>query len=259
MQIQSRESISGIDLSGIYNLIGERGEHMAQEYQSAEQSMEGFNSFLLECLPMASRKKLLEHVVFRTVPANKYIFEEGQPADYICILLSGRVKLSRIDPGGRENIVMILSEKDTIWESLFLYGGVFPYSAITMTDTRIGKIYRDQFIHILDNQEASLQIITLLSRKLHDANQRNIILATQDPLSRLAGFLLYTAERTEQKELYLRLEEIAATIGLRMETVSRKLKILQEKGLVRRTGNGRLELLEEAALREIFQQGNDET
>lgn len=233
---------------------------MDQNYlPSTEQTMEGFNSFLLECLPLESRKKLLKDVVFRTVPANKYIFEEGQSADYICIILSGRVKLSRMDGDGRESIVMWLSEKDTIWESLFLYGGVFPYSAITLTDTRVGKIYRDHFVHILDNSEASLQIITLLSQKLHDANQRNIILSTPDPLSRIAGFLLYSAERTKDGELHLRLEDIAATIGLRMETVSRKLKTLQQQGFIRRTGNGRLRLEDETSLREIFQQSGTNT
>jgi len=219
---------------------------------SAAGGMEGFNSFLLECLPIESRKKLLQDVVFRTVPANKYIFEEGQSADYICVILSGRVKLSHVDSDGRESVVMFLSEKDTIWESLFLYGGVFPYSAITLTDTRVGKIYREHFIHILDNPEAALKVVTLLSRKLHDANERNMILATQDPLSRIAGFLLYTSDRSEKKELRLRLDDIAAANGLRMETVSRKLKELQSSGLVRRTGNGKLEILDEASLREVF-------
>lgn len=217
-----------------------------------ERGMGGFGSFLLEYLPEESRQKLLEGVVFRTVPKNKFIFEEGQSADYICVILSGRVKLSRFDAEGRESIVMILSEHDTIWESLFLYGGVFPYSAVTMTDVRVGKIYLRNFYHILDNREAALQIVTLLSRKLHDANERNLILSTQDPLSRIAGFLLYSAERSEDGELKLRLEDIAAANGLRMETVSRKLKLLREAGIVRRSGNGKLRILRESALREIF-------
>ena len=37
-----------------------------------------------------------------------------------------------------------------------------------------------------------------------------------------------------------------------METVSRKLKLLREAGIVRRSGNGKLRILRESALREIF-------
>ena len=206
--------------------------------QPEEEGMNTFRHYLLERLPETSREQLLQGVVFTTVPANRYIFQEGQPADFICILLKGRVKLSHIDPEGRENIIMLLSENDTIWESLFLYEQSFPYSAVTMTETRVGKIYRENFSHILDNPQAAMEIIRMLSRKLHDANERNQILATQDPEARVAGFLLYHRERSASDELFLQLEEIAGSVGLRPETVSRKIGMLSDKQLIAREGKG---------------------
>ena len=150
--------------------------------------MSRLRNFLLDNLPLESRKKLLENVVYTTIPANKYIFQEGQEADYICVIQRGKVKLSHVDANGRESIIMLLSENDTIWESLVLYEGKFPYSAVTMTETRLCRIYRENFIHILDNPHAALEIVTMLSRKLHDANARSQLLATQDPGARVAGF-----------------------------------------------------------------------
>lgn len=218
----------------------------------ARREIWAFRPFLIDSLPAASAEKLLKDVVFTTIPKNKYIFEEGQPADYVCIIRKGQVKLSHIDSDGRESIVMLLSERDTIWESMFLYNGTFPYSAVSMTDVQLCRIYKDNFYHILDNPEAALQIITLLSGKLHDANQRNLILAKQEPMARIAGFLMYTDERTDGEVLSLRLEDIASSVSLRTETVSRKLGILQNEGIVERVGNGRLIIKDAAALRKLF-------
>lgn len=214
--------------------------------------MSRIRNYLLENLPEESRKKLLENVTFTTIPANKYIFREGEVADHICILQKGKVKLSHVDAEGRESILMLLSENDTIWESLFLYEGKFPYSAVTLTETRLCRIYRENFIHILDNPQAALEIVTMLSRKLHDANARNQLLATQDPLARVAGFLLYHMDRSTDDVLRYNLEDIAASIVLRPETVSRKLGALQARGLIHREGRGKLRVLDAPGLNRVF-------
>ncbi len=212
-----------------------------------------FRDFLLENLPEESRQKLLENVSFTTYPAGRYVFREGEPADHIVVITQGMVKLFHTDADGHENIVMLLSENDTIWENLFLYEGTFPYSAITLTKTRLCRIYRENFLHILDNPAASLQIVSMLSRKLHDANQRVQVLSTQDPSARIAGFLLMLLERHPDGLLVLRLEDIASSIGLRMETISRKLGQMQTEGLVQREGKGRLRIKNAEALRRIYQ------
>ena len=120
----------------------------------------------------------------------------------------------------------------------------------------VGKIYRENFNHILDNPQAAMEIITMLSRKLHDANERNQILATQDPEARVAGFLLYHRERGTSAELLLQLGEIAGSVGLQPETVSRKLRLLSDKNLIRREGKGKIRILRPDGLRQIFR-GND--
>ncbi len=210
--------------------------------------------FLLDSLPQAAREKLLKDVVFTTLPAERYVFHEGDPADFICIIRTGQVKLSRMDSQGRENIVMFLSENETIWESLFLYEGRFPYSAITMTKTQLCQIYRENFLQILDDPQASLQIISMLSRKLHDANERSLLLSTKEPYARVAGFLLYHLERTGSPLIQFHLEEIASSIDLRSETVSRKLGELASKHLVQREGRGKIRILDSKELRRIFRE-----
>ena len=52
--------------------------------------MSRLRNFLLDNLPLESRRKLLENVVYITIPANKYIFREGQDANYICVIQRGK-------------------------------------------------------------------------------------------------------------------------------------------------------------------------
>ena len=211
--------------------------------------------FLFECLPEAAQRQLKDAAQARRVPKGATIFHEGEPADFICIVRRGRVKLSHVDWEGRERILMILEDGDTIWESLFLERGTFPYSAIALTDALFLRIDRARFARILDDPKVSLGVITMLSRKLHDANSRNLILSTKAPAARLAGFLLYQQERSREDALCLRLSDIASSVGMREETVSRHLAEFRREGLLERLGHGKIRLLRLEALEERFRAG----
>ena len=217
-----------------------------------------YRDFLLECLSSEERRQLLLSADMRRVFRGEAIFHEGEAADFICIVRRGRVKLSHFDWEGRERILMILEEGDTIWESMFLERGTFPYSAIALTDTLALRITRERFAQILQNSTVSMGVITMLSRKLHAANRRNLILSTKDPSARLAGFLLYQRERSRSDTLSLRLSDIASSVGMREETVSRRLAEFRREGLVERLGNGKILLLTLEALEERFRAGEGE-
>ena len=201
-----------------------------------------------------ARERLLEDARELTLSAGEYIFREGEKAGDIYIIEAGQVKLSHIDAEGRENTLMFLSGSDTIWENLFLYQGTFPFSAITMTKTKLYRVSRERILEILDEPQVAMQIIAMLSKKLHDANERAQILATKDPLARLARFFLYHLERGGEPLLLFHLEEIASSISLRIETVSRKMTELQKMELVRRTGHGKILIINPEGLKNLCQE-----
>lgn len=208
---------------------------------------------LIRDLPAEMQEILVSRMKFEDLKRGQFIFNEGEVADYIVIIRTGQVKLCNFDGDGRENIIMILSDEDTIWESMFLENSRFPYSAVCLTKVNICKIYREDFDRVVKNSDAAMRVILLLSRKLHDANERNMLLSTKDPIARLAGFLLYRRDRSIGDIIDLRLEDIAASISLRVETVSRKLGEMQDNGYIERLGYGKLKILDYAGLRELYQ------
>ncbi|MCR4904159.1 MAG: Crp/Fnr family transcriptional regulator [Butyrivibrio sp.] len=211
---------------------------------------------LLREMPEELQQYMESRVEVVNLSKNDYVFREGEDAEYISIILDGQVKLSRFDAEGRENIIMILYSHDTIWESMFLENSTFPYSAVALTDVTFCKIYNNDFSRVLKNPNAAMRIVLLLSRKLHDANVRNVLLATRDPKARVAGFLLYRRDRSSDNVIELRLEDIAASIGLRLETVSRKLGELQDDMIIERAGRGKLKIVDYDGLREIYESNN---
>ena len=195
---------------------------------------------------------LMGHSVHETPKKSSYLFREGEPAESIFIIKKGRIKLCRFDSIGREQIVTILTDGDMIWEGMLLDGSIYPYSAVCITSASIYRIRRDDFVKMVNDPDAAMSTIVLLSKKLHDANQRNMLLSTKDPLARLAGFLMYRVDRSEDDDVVLKLDDIAASVSLRAETVSRKLREMEKMGFIERLGHARLRVLDRDALRDIY-------
>ena len=71
-------------------------------------------------------------------------------------------------------------------------------------------------------------------------------------MARLAGFLLYRVDRSIDDDVVLKLDDIAASVSLRTETVSRKLREMEREGLIQRLGHARIRVLDRDSLKEIY-------
>jgi len=207
-------------------------------------------SFLSGLSP-EQKTALSSHLYCLRCQKGSYLFHEGDRADSLIVLRHGRVKLSSVDGEGREKIIGIFAEGDALWESLFLGNSTYPYSAVAVSTTDYCQIAKADFENAISDTPTALRIIALLSKKLHDANERNLILATADPSRRIAKFFLYRLERSHDSVLELRLEDIAASVSLRPETVSRKLAELIDEGFLRKQGQSGYAVLDIDALKEL--------
>jgi len=203
----------------------------------------------ISSLPSGQKKQLVAHSVQRCFRKGSELFCEGESVENLYIILTGKVKLVRYDAEGREQIVGIFGAGETIWEGILKKGSTFPYSAVAMTSSWCCMIEKNVFLDVLREPEVSLHVIAMLSDKLHDANTRSLFLSTKDPKNRLAAFLLYEEQREGVDCLNLRLEDIAASLGIRSETVSRKLGELADEGLIAREGKSGIRILDPESLR----------
>ncbi len=182
---------------------------------------------------------------------DEFIFREGEPVDSVMIIKSGQVKLNTYDAEGREKIIGIFSDSDTIWEGMFVKGSRYPYSGVCLAPTTVCRIRRSDVEEAVSNPHVALKVISMLSLKLHDANERNMILSVNEPTARIAAFLIYRDKRSSAPVIKLRLDDIAGSVGLRPETVSRYLRKMAREGWIEKVGQSGIRLLNFEALNRI--------
>ena len=212
----------------------------------------GSQILFLSRLADEKKESLLESTVCGTIPKDGCLFRENDRVDAIYYIRSGKVKLSSVDSEGREQITGIFADHDIIWEGVFMEGSRYPYSAFGVTEVEYCKISQSTLEEMMKDPMVAIRIIGMLSRKLHDANERNRILNSTVPSAKLAGFLLYRARYSEEEEITLRLDDIAASIHLRPETVSRKIREMEREGLLERVGKSGIRILDREGMQKIF-------
>lgn len=205
----------------------------------------------LSSLPEDQKRCLMEDAVQKEFRKGSCLFEEGEAVENLIILLSGKIKMVRYDGEGREMILGIFGSGETIWEGILKEGAIFPYSGVCMTDVWACMIDRKVFVGLLGDSSVALHVISMLSDKLQDANTRNMLLSTRDPKTALAAFLLYQEKKEGHSTVLLRLEDIAASIGIRSETVSRKIGELCDENLIEREGRSGIRILDAEKLSEL--------
>ena len=209
------------------------------------------NVSFLQDWPTSIRLRLSLDSSLKKVKRGGILFREGSEVRAVYVIQKGKIKLVRYDNEGREIVVGIFTEGEFIWESVLLDKKIFPYSGICISDVEAAVVDLAAFTEVISDPNISMRIITLLSRKLHDANDRNIMLAAKDPLRRVAAFLIYRWRKDNSRTLEFNLNDIAASTNMRPETASRKIGELADLGCIQRSGKSRITITDLQKLEEM--------
>lgn len=161
------------------------------------------------------------------------IFFVGDLIDKIIILRYGKIKTSIYDEDGRENIRKIYVEGDIIGEDSIFLDKYFESNGVAIEKTGICQIDKETLRSILvKDHNFSLNMIKSLSEKVYETEKLLEILSIRDSYKRLGAFLAYRARITKSNLINLNQENIALSINMSRETVSRKLSQMEEEGYI---------------------------
>lgn len=168
------------------------------------------------------------------------IFLEGEKGNYVVLIVSGIVKISRSSSDGRIKTLALLRPKDFFGEmALFLPGRERSATAEAMTECRVITIDQNDFEKLLkENPGISLRIIQTLAHRLLAANRQIKTLALGDSHSKLADLLLVLKDEFPQPAgaaplIPLTHQELADLAGLSRETTTRLLNTFEHEGVVK--------------------------
>ena len=209
---------------------------------------------LFRGLPEQARRELMADVIHKSYSEGHVLIEEEAAVRFIVVIRRGRVKIRRIDTDGEEHVLDVLHDGQAIWHDLFLKEPVYHYSAVCLTDVDACLFSREKFMQILTEEpEMALGLIAMLSTELTEEKEKVMLLSIRDPDKRLAGFLLDRDRKCLNGHISMKLADIAATIGLRPETVSRSLTKFQKVRYIERIGRGDLKVIDREGLNTFFQ------
>jgi CRP/FNR family transcriptional regulator len=176
----------------------------------------------------------------RVYQARQILYHEGMPALGIHILCSGRVKLSRGDNNGRQQILRIVGPGEICGEEALLEGVPYTNTAEALDTSQSTFIRREAFLKLLQRRDrVLLPLLRHICRVLIETQVRFTHVALSDARTRMAAQLLELADRYGQPgargialQLTLRRGELAALVGLSPETAMRLLSQFQREGLL---------------------------
>jgi CRP/FNR family cyclic AMP-dependent transcriptional regulator len=168
------------------------------------------------------------------------IFVEGEPGDRLYIIISGKVKIGRRSPDGRDNLLTVLGPSDMFGELSIFDPGPRTSSATTITEVRAVSMDRDAVrAWIADRPEIAEKMLRVLARRLRRTNHSLADLIFTDVPGRVAKQLLQLAQRfgTQEGDALrvthdLTQEEIAQLVGASRETVNKALADFAHRGWI---------------------------
>lgn len=176
----------------------------------------------------------------RRIPKRRTIFLEGDQGNYVVLIVSGIVKISRSSADGRVKTLALLRANDFFGEmALFLPAHQRSATAEALTECCLITLDQGNFEKLLKKYPGiSMRIIQTLAQRLLAANQQIKTLALGDSHSRLADLLLWLKDSSTQSSnghplIPLTHQELADLAGLSRETTTRMLNTFERAGAVK--------------------------
>lgn len=186
----------------------------------------------------------------RAVEGGGFFFLQGDPANYLYIMLTGRAKLCQISPDGQQVNLRTLHPHQ-------LFGAVgaidpqatYPACAQALEDSSAIAIRSEEFRSLLEQRpHLSFGLMKLMTSYIAEMQNRYRELVTEKVEQRIARVLLRLAgqsgvrvEEGVRIELPFSRQELAEMAGTTLYTVSRVLSAWEKQGLIS-TGRERVTL-----------------
>jgi len=181
-----------------------------------------------------------ELVIERRYGKGRIIFMEDEPGEAVYFLRSGRVKIAKTTPDGREHILHYIQPGEVFAEVVLFGDQTYPASAEVVEDSVVGLIRnRDMESLLIKSPAIALALLKLMSRRLREAQAKINSLAHQDAYRRMTGTLLDLARQYgvctaggTRIDISLTNQELANLIGTTRETANRILNDFRKSGVL---------------------------
>lgn len=179
-------------------------------------------------------------IIERKYKKNMIIFMEGEPAEAVFFVKSGKVKISKNTHDGKEHIIHIMSDGDVFAEACLFGISPYPADAEAIEDTEVFMIRNSDLENLLESfPNIAVQIIKVLSRRLNLVSKQIENLALRDAYGKTASLIIQLL-KDEGIDISdgailktsLSRQNMGNMVGLTRETFTRALTRLKNDGAI---------------------------
>lgn len=189
----------------------------------------------------------------RNYVKGKTIFAEGEKANGLYVLYTGRIKVYKLSPEGKEQILHIFGPGEPFGEVAVFAGGEFPAYAETIDHSEILFLPRKKFVELITKDPSmAMNMLAMLSKRLRYFTQLVEDLTLKELPQRLAAYLLVLGvmKKEDTVELDIAKGQLASLLGTIPETLSRILNRMSSQGYIKVEGR-QIRLLDKKALENV--------
>ena len=214
---------------------------------------------LLSGLSPEEIKEISSYIERRKIRKKEIIFTEGEQSSWFYILVSGKIKITKLSNDGKEMIIELISPGDFFGGFAVLKGFPYPANAVSMEDCDTVRISRHNLMGIIERFPSLMYDITAnLGERVREFSDTLKNIALERVESRIAALLIKLAEKTGDRksagkvEIAMRLtkQDIAEMVGTTVETSIRVMSRFKKAGYLKDV-DGRIVITDLAALQEI--------
>lgn len=192
-------------------------------------------SHLFSALDETQLERVRRHSHITDMVEGESLFFQGDDATSFYLVVSGRIKLYRISPEGKEKVVEIMETGVTFAEALmFMDQPYYPVTATAIAPSRVISINAREFKAMLrESIDSCFLLMGNMSYRLRGLIREIDALSLDTGTVRTVAYLLHQAPAdADSFELKVAKSVIASRLSVKPETFSRILKNLHERGIV---------------------------
>jgi CRP/FNR family transcriptional regulator, dissimilatory nitrate respiration regulator len=190
---------------------------------------------LFKDLPDEEVKSLSTIVLKKELKPGEIVFHDGERAEGLYIIFSGRVKIFKLSFDGKEQVLHIMGPGEPFAEVPVFQGGIFPANAQAIEKTEVVFIPREDFVGIIRKDPAiAMNMLAVLSKRLREFSVTIESLSLRGVPQRLSAYLLHLSDLKENDHFELDIKKglLANLLGTSGESLSRILGRMSLAGLI---------------------------
>jgi CRP-like cAMP-binding protein len=196
---------------------------------------------LFQGLSDASLEAICNAASRRRVASGGYFFFQGDPAEWIFVLVEGRIKVSQATFDGQQVLLRMLTPYALFGGVAFSQNETYPANALADEDSLALCWSKARLMDfIVTEPKLALNAVRMMADHVLEFQERFSQLATERVERRLARSILRLASQAGRKiedgvliDLPLSRQDLAEMNGTTLYTVSRIMSQWEEQGLVR--------------------------